>query len=157
MFILGTKSLGLLAKAHPDLQKVVRRGIQLTAVDFSVGESVRTLARQRQLVAAGASQTLNSRHLAGKDGLSRAVDLHAYVGGKVAWDWPLYFRIAAAVRLAAIELKIPVRWGGTWSELNSIRTPLESAQAAYVAARRRAGRKAFIDGPHFELPTSRYP
>ena len=29
--------------------------------------------------------------------------------------------------------------------------------AAYVARRKAAGKKAFLDGPHFELPASVYP
>ncbi len=31
------------------------------------------------------------------------------------------------------------------------------AQDAYVAERRAAGRKPFLDGPHFELPATVYP
>lgn len=95
-FVLSKRSLQRLEGVHPDLVKVVKRAIQLTRVDFTVLEGLRTLERQKQLVAAGASKTMNSRHLTG-----HAVDLGAYVAGEVRWDWPLYHQIAAAVKRAA--------------------------------------------------------
>jgi len=33
----------------------------------------------------------------------------------------------------------------------------KQAQEAYVAERRAAGRRPFLDGPHFELPAAVYP
>lgn len=108
-FVLSKRSLQRLDGVHPDLVKVVKRAIQITAVDFTVLEGLRTLERQRQLVAAKASKTMNSRHLTG-----HAVDLGAYVAGEVRWDWPLYHQIAAAVKQAARELGVPIEWGGDW-------------------------------------------
>lgn len=107
--MLSKRSLQRLDGVHPDLVKVVKRAIQITAVDFTVLEGLRTLERQRQLVAAKASKTMNSRHLTG-----HAVDLGAYVAGEVRWDWPLYHQIAAAVKQAARELGVPIEWGGDW-------------------------------------------
>lgn len=126
MFSLGANSLERLSHVHPDLQKVVKRAIQITPIDFRVGEGIRTIERQRQLVAAGASKTMNSRHLDG-----HAVDLLALVDGEVRWDWPLYHKIAAAMKAAAVELNIPLEWGGDWLK--------------------------FKDGPHFQLPWKQYP
>lgn len=94
---------------HPDLRKVVERAIEISEIDFTVLEGMRTLARQRQLVAAGASKTMNSRHLTG-----HAVDLGAMVGGKIRWDWPLYAIVAKAMKAAAKELGVPLEWGGDW-------------------------------------------
>src|SRR5690606_24297512 len=74
---------------HPDLVRVVRHAARISAVAFTVTEGRRSLQRQRQLRAAGASHTLNSRHLTG-----HAVDLAAKVGGQVRWDWPLYVSLA---------------------------------------------------------------
>jgi peptidoglycan LD-endopeptidase CwlK len=125
-FRLGTRSQERLKGVHPDLVKVVERAIQLTPVDFTVLEGLRTEARQRELVARGASKTMNSRHLTG-----HAVDLGAFVGGQVRWDWPLYHRIAAAVKAAAAELEVPIEWGGDW--------------------------RSFKDGPHWQLPWKQYP
>ena len=105
---------------HPDLMNVVKLAIQKSSVDFTVIEGLRTLERQKELVAAGASRTLNSRHLTG-----HAVDLAAVVGKEVRWDWPLYSKIAEAMKDAALELKVTIQWGGDW--------------------------KMFKDGPHFQL------
>lgn len=109
MFVLGSRSLQRLNGVHPDLVRVVKRAITLTKVDFTVLEGKRTLKRQRQLVAAGASQTLNSRHLTG-----HAVDLGAMVNGKVRWDWPLYNSIYDAMKQAAAIEKVRIEWGGNW-------------------------------------------
>jgi len=125
-YVLGKRSLQRLEGVHPDLVRVVKRAITLTPVDFTVLEGVRTVARQKQLVAAGASKTMNSRHLTG-----HAVDLGAYVGGSVRWDWPLYHKIAAAVKEAARLEGVPIEWGGDW--------------------------RTFKDGPHWQLPWREYP
>ena len=61
---------------------------------------------------AGASRTLNSRHLTG-----HAVDVAALIEGQVRWDWPLYGRIAGAFKAAARDLNIPLTWGGDWTRL----------------------------------------
>jgi len=108
-FSLGTASRAKLKGVHPDLVRVVERAIELTETDFRVLEGLRTLDRQKQLVASGASRTLNSRHLTG-----HAVDLGALISGEVRWDWQLYARIAKAMKAAAKELKIPLEWGGDW-------------------------------------------
>lgn len=105
---------------HPDLVSVVKLAIERSDVDFMVTEGLRTKERQRELVAAGASKTMNSRHITG-----HAVDLVAYVNG-IRWDWPLYEKIAKAMKQAAYELNIKIEWGGDW--------------------------KSFKDGPHFQIP-----
>jgi peptidoglycan LD-endopeptidase CwlK len=125
-FNLSKHSRGKMAGVHRDLVRVVERAITLTDVDFRVLEGMRTLARQKQLVAAGASKTMNSRHLTG-----HAVDLGALVDGVIRWDWPLYHRIAKAMKAAAKAEKVPLEWGGDW--------------------------KSFPDGPHFQLPFAAYP
>lgn len=140
-FVLGSASKAKLVGVHPDLVKVVERAIQLSPVDFAVIEGLRTLARQQDLVRAGASKTMKSRHLTG-----HAVDLAAFVGGAIRWDWNLYTQIADAVKKASDELKIPVRWGGAWKLLSELKHPITSADLS----------KSFPDGPHFELPTKFY-
>ena len=126
MFKLGPASLLRLQDVHPDLVKIVERAIELTEIDFTVLEGRRTKDRQAELLKAGATTTMNSRHLTG-----HAVDLGALVGGKVRWDWPLYYKIADAMKAASAELGIPVEWGGDW--------------------------KKFKDGPHWQLPHKEYP
>jgi peptidoglycan L-alanyl-D-glutamate endopeptidase CwlK len=105
----GARSLKNLTGVHPDLVKVATRALQIAAVDFTVIEGLRTIERQRQLVAKGASQTMRSRHLTG-----HAIDIAPLVGGTIRWDWPLYDRLGVAMKLSAEELKIPIVWGGDW-------------------------------------------
>ena len=105
--MLTARDMQRLAGVHPDLVRVISRARE--AADFIVTEGLRTEARQRQLVAAGASQTMHSRHLTG-----HAVDLAALVDGAVRWDWPLYDRLALVVKRAAVEEEVAIVWGGDW-------------------------------------------
>jgi len=104
---LGPGSRKKLEGVHPDLVRVVSLAIGLSTVDFSVIEGLRTAERQAELVRAGASQTLKSRHLTG-----HAVDLVPLVEGKIRWDWPLFHPLAVAMKEAARQLNIPLEWGG---------------------------------------------
>jgi peptidoglycan L-alanyl-D-glutamate endopeptidase CwlK len=142
MFVLGRRSKQRLRGVHPDLVAVVERAITLTPVDFTVLEGLRDEARQRELVAAGASRTMRSRHLTG-----HAVDLGAWVGGQVSWDWSLYYRLADAMKLAAEKTGTQVEWGGTWGKLSDLPTPVTAAVL----------HRGFPDGPHFQLPWREYP
>lgn len=119
-FSFSKRSLEALAGVDKHLNIVMHRAIEITPVDFGITEGRRTLDRQRRLLAAGATETMDSKHLTG-----RAVDVAAYIDGKVRWDWPLYEKIAKAVKQAAFELEIQITWGGDWRTLR--------------------------DGPHFEL------
>ena len=107
MYRLSARSLTKLSGVHPDLVKCVLRAIQLTTVDFSVTEGVRTLARQKYLFSVGKSRTMNSRHLTG-----HAVDLAPWVNGTIDWDSPAgYTGVSTAMKQAAREFRIPVEWG----------------------------------------------
>lgn len=123
---LGTRSLERLTGVHPDLVKVVHRAAEISPLDFTVLEGLRTLQRQQALFAAGASKTMKSRHLHGF-----AVDLGAMIHGEVRWDWPLYHKLATTMKQAAKDVGVPLECGADW--------------------------KKFPDGPHFQLPHSKYP
>ena len=133
---LDARSLKRLEGVHEDLVAVVKRAAELTDQPFVVIEGLRSVERQKQLVAAGASTTLRSRHLTG-----HAVDLAAFIdldksgdytsGDNIRWDWPLYGKIASHMKTAAFQLDIPIEWGGDWT--------------------------TFKDGPHFQLPWADYP
>lgn len=107
--ILNPRSEKNLVGVDEALVRVVRRAAELTKLDFVVTEGLRTKERQEQLVKAGASKTMNSKHLVGK-----AVDLAAMVAGEVRWDWPLYKQLADVMKQAAKELNVPLTWGGDW-------------------------------------------
>ena len=107
--LLDARSRRNLVGVHDDLVSVVERAAELSEVEFIVTEGLRSLERQRELVAKGASKTLNSRHLTG-----HAIDVAAKVGGQVRYDWPLYPKISKAMKAAAKELNVPIVWGGDW-------------------------------------------
>ena len=147
-FKLSQRSLDRLEGVKPDLVKVVKRAIELTTVDFGVIEGVRTEERQKELVAKGASKTMKSKHLDGN-----AVDLMVYVDGRGCWELNLYDEVADAMRQAAIEEGVPVRWGCAWHIDNIVDYDgtMEDAMNAYIDLRRSQGKRPFLDGPHFEL------
>jgi peptidoglycan L-alanyl-D-glutamate endopeptidase CwlK len=119
-FVLGAKSKEKLQGVDIRLVHLVEQAIKETTVDFTVLEGLRTPERQQQLVNDGYSQTLKSKHLTG-----HAVDLVAIVDGKVSWDKEHYPEIARAMKKAAADQQVNIRWGGDF--------------------------KSFFDGPHFEL------
>lgn len=154
-YVLGASSRAQLAGVHPRLVAVVERAIVLTAQDFGVHDGVRTEAEQRELVARGASRTMDSNHRVQADGYGHAVDLVPYIAGRLRWEWPAIYHIAAAVRAAAVEQGTALTWGGVWDAdlrtLPATEDGLRRAVEGYVARRKAAGRSAFIDGPHYEL------
>jgi len=106
-YALGTRSKQNLSGVHPDLVAVVEAAIKITDQDFLVTEGIRNINRQRELVKAGKSKTMNSRHLTG-----HAVDLCPY---PVDWnDHSKFEAIAEAMKAAAEDLGIPLEWGGDW-------------------------------------------
>lgn len=108
-FKFGARSEARFVGVHPDLVRVFRRAITLTPIDFSMLEGLRTLKRQKQLFAAHATTTMNSRHLTG-----HAMDAAPVVGGVVRWDWPLYYKLADVIKEAARIEHVPIEWGGDW-------------------------------------------
>lgn len=109
MVNLTVRDIQRLSGVHPDLQRVIRRVSVISPIDFMVLEGMRTQQRQRELMASGATTTLNSRHLTG-----HAVDIAPMVGKEVRWDWPLYHQLARFVKEAAKIENVVVEWGGDW-------------------------------------------
>jgi peptidoglycan L-alanyl-D-glutamate endopeptidase CwlK len=134
MFNLSARSRARLLGVHPDLVKIVERAIELSSTDFSVVEGVRTLAAQKRYFMLGKSKTMRSRHLPESNAsrLSCAVDLAPWINGTISWEPHEFAPVAAAMKSAALELGVPLEWGGEiWPH--------------------------FIDRPHFQLPWSSYP
>lgn len=132
--VWDARSLRNLVGVHPDLRRVMDRALREAPFAFVVTEGLRTEALQRELVRIGASKTLKSRHITG-----HAVDIVPFVDvdadGKVEteemYSWPLYGRLAPAVKAAAEAEGVALVWGGDW--------------------------KSFRDGPHWELDRRKYP
>jgi peptidoglycan L-alanyl-D-glutamate endopeptidase CwlK len=126
-WIFTQRSEERLNDIHPELTKIVRLALSLSPLDFVVIEGRRSRARQRALMAIGASRTQRSRHITG-----HAVDLGPWINGAIPWDdWKAFEQVARAMKQAAWQLNIPLTWGGDWVN--------------------------FRDGPHFELPREAYP
>ena len=131
---LSIESESLLKPVHPDLARVIRRAAKDwkdADTGFVITCGGRSVAAQKIMVAKGASTTMHSRHVIAPDGYAYAVDLACTIHGAVKWDWPLYAKLAVAVKAAAKAEKVPVEWGGDWTK--------------------------FKDGPHFQLPWASYP
>jgi len=145
---LSTRSQEKLIGVKDELKEVVCLAITYTKIDFGVIEGLRTEKRQKALVDSGASKTMKSKHLDG-----RAVDLMAYVDGRGCWELNVYDEVADAMKRAAIEVDVAVRWGAAWTvtDIREWNGTMEEAMNSYVDTRRGQGRRPFIDAPHFEL------
>jgi peptidoglycan LD-endopeptidase CwlK len=108
------RSTGRLAGIDPRLTEILNRARTLSGINFEISEGMRNANRQAELVASGASQTQNSRHLTGN-----ATDIFIPDGsGGVNWDFEAYRPIADAAKLAAKELGYnDFQWGGDWESL----------------------------------------
>lgn len=136
-YVLGSRSKQRLIGVHPRLVAVVERAIQISKVDFTVLEGVRSYERQRELygqgrtkaecVAAGVPEryaqpkmqkvtwTLVSNHFKKPSGFGHAVDLAPF---PIDWEGPVKFpkfdAIADAMFAAAKEKGERIRWGADW-------------------------------------------
>lgn len=122
---LSASDILKLRGVHPDLIKVVNEVARITTIEFTILEGLRTVERQKQLVASGASTTMKSRHITG-----HAVDIAPKLNGAIAWDWPLYRKLAPIIKQAAKNVNVSIEWGGDWVK--------------------------FKDGPHWQLPWAKY-
>ena len=139
MFSFSERSLNNLKGVHPKLVAVVKRALELSTIDFTVLEGVRTQARQDELWAQGRTtpgqvvtwvQT-SGTHGIQADGYGHAVDLAPH---PIDWnDLPRFDALANTMFAAAKELGVTLRWGGNWDMDATIHERGES------------------DSPHFEL------
>lgn len=148
-----------LKQVHPLLVKLVMQAAATCPQPFAVYEGVRSEERQRELLAKGATRTMRSKHLLQPDGLSHAVDLVPMIEGKLAWDWPALYSIAAHMVVAAgTLLKLPgcellstFTWGGVWDRRLHLLGDTAHEVKAYGDRRRAAKLPVFTDGPHFQV------
>lgn len=126
-FKFSQRSENNLKGVNPALVKVIRRALEITPVDFIVIEGLRTQERQKELVATGKSQTMNSRHLTG-----HAVDI---IPVNTTWKVEEFHPLLKAVKQAADEQGLKLRFGINWK--NDPALPIETK---------------FIDAPHVEIP-----
>lgn len=91
------------------MQEVAECALKYTTVDFVVVDGGRSAEEHRNNVAAGRSWIKRSKH---QDGL--AIDIAAYVNGKITYNPAPYYKIAEAFYYCSDGLKIPITWGGEW-------------------------------------------
>ena len=110
------RSIKAMAGVHPDLVKVAYRALELCNTDFTVIEGVRTVEKQREYLAKGASRTMKSYHLVHEDGYGHALDIYPYYDGSVQCEAPYakFKEISEAMKAAATELGVRITWGGDW-------------------------------------------
>jgi len=130
MFKLSSRSLNNLNGVHPDLVRVVKRGIELTPYDYGVNEGTRTKKTQKEYFDTGKSTTMFSLHLPQEDGYSHAVDLYIIVDGKVTWKHKYFRKVIQALFTAAIEEGVQIEAGALWRD--------------------------FVDSPHIQLNPKYY-
>ena len=151
-FKLSTNSLSKMTGIKDELHTIVCEAIRHSKVDFGVICGRRSEAEQQELVAKGASQTMKSKHLTGD-----AVDLMAYVQvdgkSRASWELNLYDDIADAMKQAAKNKGVKIRWGAAWhiDDITEWDGSMEDAMNAYIDLRRSQNRRPFLDAVHFEL------
>jgi len=139
MLKLSAASEEKLKGVHPDLIRVVRKAALLCDQPFVVFEGVRSVERERSLIAKGFSKLKNPfrcRHVPTKDAkyglVSHAVDLVPLnAAGQPVWDWKLIPPVLKAMKTAASSEHVFIECGAEW--------------------------KTFKDGVHYQLPWSLYP
>ena len=95
-----------LSGVNERLAQVVILAATICPVDICVIEGLRTVERQRQLVAEGKSKTMNSRHIIGQ-----AVDLW---DGK-SWERSAFMPIREAMLEAGRRLGVNLTHGADWN------------------------------------------
>jgi len=127
------------------LSDIIHVASEICKIPMLITEGLRTLERQKKLVAEGRSKTLNSKHLTGL-----AVDIIPIIDGKDVWSYlngkPLDSRAKESFRCirnsifeAAETLNLRVRWGNDWDG-DGIEVGPDPDES-------------FEDWPHYELRT----
>lgn len=110
-------SVERLKGVHPDLRKLADAVLQAAPWPIRVTEGLRTLERQKHLVAIKASKTMNSRHLTG-----HAIDVVPLVDldrdGKIEteelYNKELFRQLIPIAKEQAAKLKVEMTWGYDW-------------------------------------------
>lgn len=130
-FQLSKRDLDRMKGLHPDLYKTIVRASQICVVKFMVVEGTRSIDQQKKYVMSGASKTMKSRHLTGHAvDIAPMIDLDNDGDLDVSWLQKHFSPLAVAMKQAAADVGASIEWGyDLWK----------------------------WDGPHFQLPKSRYP
>lgn len=163
MHVFGPASQARLMGLHPNLVKVLEKAIEITPIDFTIIEGVRSdeqcfinFGKGRtvaQCLAGGCpgqyshpsapkvtwvGHALSSNHRKKADGFGYAVDIYPYpvsqvLGQPASHYEPLFNQLAKVMFEAAKDVGVSIRWGADW-DMDNI--PRERGET---------------DNPHFEL------
>jgi peptidoglycan LD-endopeptidase CwlK len=119
MFQFSSSSNARLDTTSMNIQRVVRRALEITKVDFGIPKDggMRTARRQHEMYLDPSIETNcdgyihESHHQTGN-----AVDVYAYVDGKANWEKEHLAMVASAMLQAASELGVKLEWGGLWNK-----------------------------------------
>lgn len=145
-FQFSQASEDLLRGLDPRLVQVMRKALERTPFDWRIVQTQRSIEQQRAYFAAGTSRInpdayigdlprlyRDAKHVVGPGQLlARAVDV--CLVGKDPYHIPSLCYLAGVVRCCAIELGVPVRWGGDFDRDGLLLEP-----------------GTFHDLPHFEI------
>jgi peptidoglycan L-alanyl-D-glutamate endopeptidase CwlK len=111
----GKRSRSRLKGVNPKLVNILNEAIKL--MDLTILEGLRSVERQKELVASGASKTMKSKHLKGM-----AVDVTPYpVDFDSAKGINRHYYMAGMLRGIAHMMKITVRSGADWDSDGEIK------------------------------------
>ena len=132
MYKFSESSLKKLETCHPDLQRLMKATLAVSVVDFGIAVGQRNQKEQDEAYRTGKSKLPwpKSKH---NSSPSMAVDVFAYVNGKVDWDLKYYYYIYGVVTAVAAQLNIKIRHGLNFNQNSNFSDD------------------AFLDGVHCEL------
>ena len=141
----GKVSESNLLLVRPELVKVARFVVRHW--DCTVTDGIRTIEEQQLNIMRGVSKTMESRHLPGRDGLARAIDMMPY-----PVDWKAIERGIAAVKRVDPGMQTLEAYGFVgFTQGAATAMGIELRVGADWDNDRNFANHSFIDLPHFEL------
>lgn len=122
---LSKRSMKSLTGVDPRLVAIAIYALRKFSVhDFVITEGARSVERQKELVAAGASKTMNSKHIP-VNGYAMAIDLYPApipedLSKPPAGYTQLQKDVATAIKQAAKDLGYKITWGGDWKTFKDL-------------------------------------
>ena len=118
-YIFGSRSSRRLDTCHPDLERVARRAIAITPIDFTIVCGLRSKQAQDDARRNGFSKKKwpHSKHNGSTPEYneSRALDFAPWIHGTINWNDEGSFYVVAGVLLAAAVMEeVEVRGGWDW-------------------------------------------
>lgn len=114
MYKFSERSLKRLETCHEDLQRIMHEVIKI--IDITIIEGERSVETQKRYVRQGVSRRLDSLHV---NSPSLAVDIALWP--YAPWDREALHYMAGVVKAIAVQLNIPIRWGGDWDSDNDFK------------------------------------